>query len=101
MVDTVYSLIMHISIVFIYLIAIAYYFNIRKSFGKTVKNVIPYFMVGIFLVLGLAILDLMVLIFPILKESVGFLQGSQMMLILAGLLFFKGLRRLYRLEVNY
>ena len=100
MVHTTYGLVMHLIIIFVYCISIAYYFKIRKSMSKTIKNVIHYFMVGIFLILGLAVLHLIEIIFPILGSSVGFLQGSQMMLILAGLLFFKGLRRLYFLEVN-
>lgn len=100
MINSQFGLIVHLIIISIYISAILYYFRIRDKINKIRLQISPCFIVGIFLILSYAILHLLEILFPVLKNSVGFLQGSQMLIILAGIFFFNGLRKLYNLEVQ-
>ena len=92
---------LHSSIILVYLVAIVWAFSFFRKMKKKRLKIMHNFIIGFSLITCMMLLHLLDIVFPVLKNSVGFLQGSQMLLILAGLLFFRGLLRLYRLEVDF
>ncbi|NPE26697.1 hypothetical protein HNV12_01695 [Methanococcoides sp. SA1] len=91
---------LHLAIILVYSIGIVWSFFLYRNMKKKRLKTIHYFIVGVSLILVLVLFHLMRLAFPVLENSVGFLQGSQMLLIFSGFLFFKGLLEVYKVEVS-
>lgn len=95
-----YLIVLHILILVIFFILIVAILKSFKKMDKKSKEVTPYIFCGVVLIFVMMLCNFLFSLLFNLDDSVGLLQGSQMLLILAGFLFFKGILGIYQEEIK-
>jgi hypothetical protein len=96
--DAITDIISHFIVAAIFIVAIIMSFwLLKKLYGGRFTSAIPYFLIGISLLLGLVILDQIDLIYPSLNlGSDAYMHGVQLLQVVALIFFIKALYEIYQ-----
>lgn len=97
--EIITEVIAHFIIAIVFIFAMWQGFSLlKKLYGGRFTSAIPYFLIGISLLLGMVIMDLVDLIYPALNSAVSdaYPHGIQLLQLVATLFFIKTLYEIYQ-----
>jgi hypothetical protein len=94
-----FEIIAHIVALIVYvLVGIKSFVMVKKLYGGVYSNALPYFVLGIFSMLGLIILDQVDIVFAVLNTSDVWAHSVQALQLVSGLFFIKALYEVYKVR---
>ncbi len=97
--DIITEVVSHVIVAIVFIVAMTQGFGLlKKLYGGRFTSAIPYFLIGISLLLGMVIMDLVDLIYPALNSTLSdaYPHGIQVLQLVATMFFIKTLYEIYQ-----